>query len=151
MNGSILDYVRKQVDTVVNTNNIRAYQVGNTSFVKDEICTINFDYYHTGLGQVLFANNGYVYLQHTSGTTLGNTTVLITGSSYIHGNESGVNTVFTSASSYANNLLPEEAVYYSPVTYYDYEREKNELNKSIRVVASPYAKTVAKTLKGLLK
>jgi len=249
LSGSILNYKRKQDDTTINTNNIVAYPVSNTNFVADEIVKVYYDANTTGQGQVVFANNGYVYIQHTSGFTVGNklsisantagydgstatiflansdlifdineqiyyevptgntalsaltantyyyvvaanssgfslSTYLggpkvglndirttsevhhfippyvksnlygyayITNNSYIYGTESNVNTAIYSSSYYAQNLLPEEVTYFSPVTYYDYENEKNEYNKSIKVVQPQYAKQVATTLKGLLK
>ena len=250
LNGSILNYARKQEDTVINTNNIVVYPVANTNFVNNEIVQVYFDINTTGQGQVLFANNGYLYIQHTSGYTVGNELnvtantagintaaamiffanadmffdvneqiyyevptgntaiasltgnsyyyiasvnssgftlsltlggslvgltdvrtnspaeqhiiipsyvkanaeiAYITSNSYVYGTESGVNTSITSSVLYSSNLLPEEQSYFSPVNYYDYEREKNEANKSIKVVQSQYASKVANSLKGLLK
>jgi len=151
LNGNIMNFTRSNNDIIVNTNNIRAYNVSNTSFKIDEICYINFDTNNIGKGQVLFTSNTQVYLQHTSGVTLSNTSVHITGSSYIYGMESNVNTAFTTAYNYADTLSNEEAVYYSPVTYYEYENEKNESNKSIQVLDQPYASKVANILKNLLK
>lgn len=185
VNGSVLNYMRKKEDIIVNTNNIRSYAVNNNVlFINDEIVKIKFNS-HEGRGQVLSAIPGteiipeldYSYLsennkkywepnpsdtrfyiqkqiinlQHTSGVTLANSTVLINNQSYLYGQESGTNAIFSAARSSANNFLPEEEVYYSPVTYYDYENEKNEYNKNIQVFDKPYAKGAAKSLKDLLK
>lgn len=147
LNGSIISYVRKEDDIIVNTNNIRAYEVSNSSFIKDEICEINFSNNYVGRGQVMFANNNYVYLYHTSGTTLPNTTVYLYSSSYLYGHESNVNTTFYSADSYANNLTLDQIPYFSPVYYYDYEREKNEINKSVKMVQNRYAEDISRNLK----
>lgn len=72
LNGNVMSYVRRKDDIIVNTNQIVAYPVSNTEFINDEIVDINFDANTSGRGQVLFANNGYVYLQHTVGFALGN-------------------------------------------------------------------------------
>ena len=96
-------------------------------------------------------SNTTVYVQHISGTYLPNTSVTITGSSYIYGTESGVNTVFTSAVSVANTLLPEEEAYWKSVSYYDYENEKNIFNKTILVLDNKFSKTTVKNLTDLMK
>lgn len=145
-----LSYTRKKDENILNTNNIRGYTVSNNSFIIDEICTVNFDGTNIGKGQVSVVVGNTVYLQHTSGTTLNTPEVLITGSSYIYGSESTVNTVFTSSTPTANNLLSEEESYWIPVTYYDWENTKNEYNKTIRVLDSEYAKRTSKIVTGLL-
>lgn len=194
LNGSISGYTRKKEDIIVNTNSIRAYTVANTDFKKDEICTVYFSPDYIGQGQVLYVANNKLYLQHTSGVTLSNSTVLISGASlttsgsskvdygsvtestnayfdygdilipptqvidlgativsYIYGHESGINTSFSSTISYANNFAIDEEVYYTPVTYYEYENERNEYYKTINVLDNVYAKSIAVNLKGLLK
>jgi len=248
---NVIGYQRKKDDTEINTNNIVAYPVSNTDFMTDEIVNVYYDANTSGRGQVLFANNGYVYIQHTSGFVVGNklsisaniagfdpatatiflansdlkfdineriyyevptgNTALsaltansyyyvvaansigfslslssggpkiglndirtnspaevhhfippyvksnlegyayITSNSYIYGTESGVNNAIYSSSFYAQNLLPEEVTYFSPVTYYYYEYEKNEGNKTINVVDSTYSRQIALNIKNLLK
>lgn len=78
-------------------------------------------------------------------------TAYITPTSYIYGSESGVNTSISSSVLYAQTFSPAEASYYSAVTYYDYESEKNEMRKSIKVLDQPYAKQTANIIKKLLK
>ena len=80
-----------------------------------------------------------------------NTQPYITPSSYIYGTESGVNNSIYTSSLYAQNFDSDEEAYYSAVTYYDYEVEKNESKKSIKVLDQPYAKQTANILKKLLK
>lgn len=147
----IMSYKRKQIDQILNTNSIRAYAVSNTSFIKDEIVDIVFDTNNTGSGQILSTANSKIYVQHTSGVTLANNLVTITGSSHIYGQESKVNTAFTSSTNIIDNLLPEEEVYWSPMTYYDYETNKNEYNKTLKVLDKAYSKQVSNNLKEFLK
>ena len=89
-------------------------------------------------------------MQHVSGTFVPNTTVTITGSSYIYGTENNSNTIFVSAAQIANNLAIEEEVYWSPVTYYDYENAKNEYNKSIKILDNRLTKTIVNDLTKLM-
>ena len=147
----IMSYKRKQINQILNTNSIRTYSVANTSFIKDEIVDIVFDTNNTGQGQILSTTDSKIYVQHTSGVTLENQTVNIGENSYIYGQESKVNTAFTSSTNIIDNLLPEEEVYWSPMTYYDYEINKNEYNKTLKVLDKAYSKQVSNNLKEFLK
>jgi hypothetical protein len=149
--GTITSYARRKLETVLDTNKINKYAVSNTNFVTDEVCTVTFDTGVTGRGQVASVIDGYVYLQHLSGTTETSNTVSVTANSTIYGTDSGVNTSFTSVTECAKNMLDEEEVYYTGVTYFDYEVERNEANKTIRVLDADYAKDVASKVKKLLK
>jgi len=147
-NNNVVEYKRKQEDQSIVTNKIISYSIANTGFIKDEICNIVFDNNNLGQGQVASVSNNTLYVQHTSGTTV---SAISNNVSYIYGQESQTNTYFYSANVIANNLLPEEEIYWAPVYYFDYENAKNESNKSIKVLDSAYSSNVANTLKSLLK
>lgn len=149
-NNKIIGYKRKQTDWKCVTNKIVSYAVSNTNFIVDEIVDIVFDEYSSGRGQILSVANNLIYVQHVSGTYVTNDTVGITPNSYVYGRESTVNTVFTSATSVANNLSEEELSYWAPVTYLDHENEKNEFNKSVRVIDSNLKQTMVNNLKDLM-
>lgn len=164
MNNSIMNYARRQEGIIVNTNKIIAYEiepVSNTAFNLDEIVTINFSTEYNGQGQVLFANSSMIYVQHVSGDVLEGTpeggtannipNVRIIYGSHVYGTESGANALFFSATSYADNLDPLEEGYFAPVSYYTYEQEKNEGNKSIELIQNTYAYPIALKLKDALK
>ena len=85
-------------------------------------------------------------MKHLSGTHLESNTITISGSSYIYGNDSGINTIFTSATLVSNNIAPEEEVYWKGITHFDDELEKNEFNKTIRVIDSSLAGNVVLNL-----
>lgn len=149
---NINSYQRKMLPQTITTNSVRSYTVSNTLFLTDEVVNIVFNNNYSGQGQIVSvnANTDTIYVQHVSGTTLSNNIVTISGNSYIYGQESNVNTVFTTTNDVIDNLLPEEVIYWSPVSYYDYETAKNEYNKSIIVLDSAYAANVANSLKNLL-
>ena len=143
------EYTRRRVDWKLQTNGIAKYEVANgSSFTTDEVVDINFSLSSSGTGQVTFANTTTVILQHLTGTV---TTGTITGSSYLYGRESKTNTVFTTATSVVNNIPAGETSFWSPVTYFEYETEINERNKSILVLKSEYSSKVSKQLRDLLK
>lgn len=144
-------YKRAEKNWILNTNKIASYTVSNTSFINDEVCNIVFNNNYAGAGQVEAVSGNTVFLKHLSGTFLSNSTVTITGSSYIYGTESSVNTVFTTATSIANNIPADEEIYWSPVTYYEYETQKNEFNKTIRVLEKNYSQLISDNLRDLMK
>ena len=149
--GNVKGYQRLKKDWIMNTNKIFRYETSNTNFIIDEVCDIIFDGNNTGKGQVLNKSNTYVYLQHLYGTYETSDTVSITPSSYIYGNDSQINTIFTSATVVANNINAEEEVYWKPVTYIDYEKEKNEFNKTIKVIDNALAPQIVNELYDLMR
>jgi hypothetical protein len=144
---NVSSYKRKQLDLSATTNKVISYSVSNTSFTLDERCKIVYNSSYIGYGQVAASANSKLYLQHVSGTYYTNST----GTGYVYGTESGVNTAFTSPSAVSNNISEGELIYWTPITYYDYEYSKNEYNRSIRVLDSKYAQQAADNLKNLLK
>lgn len=148
---NIVAYSRKQKNWTVNTNKIVKYAVSNTSFTVDEIVNINFDANNTGTGQVLKLFSNTIYVQHTTGVTLSNTTVTITGNSYIYGRESTINTAFSNTTLMNETIVDEEEVYWKPITYWEYENEKNEFNKTVRVIDNRFTPDIVQELKALMK
>lgn len=149
--GNILEYKRVPKDWKITTNKIVSYEVSNTNFTENEICDIVFTASNTGSGQVISSSNTRVYLKHLSGTHLESNTITISGSSYIYGRESEINTIFTSATLVSNNIAPEEEVYWRGVTHYDEELEKNEFNKTIKVIDSNFSTNVVVNLISLME
>lgn len=148
----ISGYTRKREDWEVNTNEIVQYTVANTAgYIKNEIVDIVFDVNNSGQAQVVSAMNNHLYVQHTSGTTKTSNTVSITGSSYIKGRESASNAAFTAISTVEQNLHDEEVVYYRAVSYWDYETEKNEYNKTIIVLDNRFSQKMVEELAELMK
>jgi hypothetical protein len=150
---NIISYKRKEINWISSTNKVVTYSLAaNADFVNDEICSIVFDNNNVGRGQVVgqpSANT--LLLQHVSGTYTTSDTVTISGSSYIFGSESNSNVVFTSVTTLSNNIEDDELVYWTPVTYYDYEQSKNEFNKTIRVLESDLSSVAANNLRDLLR
>lgn len=153
----IISYRRKQIDWFHNTNKTLAYKVANTRFIENEICKIYFDDYNIGKGQVVSVSldaantaNNTVYVQHVSGTHYTSNTVAITAKSYIYGKESQVNTHFSDVIVMANNIPADEEAYWYPVTYLEYETERNEYNKTISILDSNLKEVMVENLKDLM-
>lgn len=151
---TVIDYVRKEADWSVSTNKIISYSVSNTAFIKNEICNIRLMDDSLGKGQVLSTTSNTVLLQHVYGSYFTSETVQIDPEShisYIYGTESNCNAVITAVTSLSNNISEEEMVYWKPITYYDYENEKNEYNKSIRLIDSSQTTKAVENLRTLLE
>ena len=147
---SIISYKRKEIDWSASTNKIVSYTVANTSFIKDEIVNINLDGNSFGRGQVTGNSNTAIYVQHVSGVYDESATVTI-NNGYIYGTESQVNTAVTDVTVLSSNIPDEEVIYWTAITHYDYEIEKNEYNKSVRIIDKDYQYTVVDNLIDLLK
>lgn len=152
VNGNVVSYFRNRSDWIINTNAVVKYECDGSNFIDNERVTIYFNPTHVGKGQVSYANSSALLIQHVSGTLYSNNTVTINPSiSYISGEESGANVVFTSSESIANNIPVGEEDYWDAITIYDHERQMNESKKSIQVLDRTYFKQVSKEMKDLLK
>lgn len=150
-NGStILSYSRKKVDWSASTNKIMSYGVANTSFIVDEIVDIYLDGKSKGKGQVVNNSNTEIYVQHLSGSFQESDTLSI-NNGYIYGTESNVNTSLTTAVMLVSNIPEDELNYWKQITYYEHEEEKNEFNRSIRVIDSNLSETAVNNLTELMK
>jgi len=147
---SVMSYSRKEIDWTCSTNKIISYSVANTSFIKDEIVNIYLDGNSLGKGQIAKTTNTEIYAQHVSGFFQETDEVTINSNGYIYGTESFVNTAVTDATTIVSNIEENELNYWKAYTYYDYEVEKNEFNKSIRVIDSDYAETAVNNLTELM-
>jgi hypothetical protein len=160
-NNRINGYTRKKNDWTLTTNKIITYGANTTTFSVytdkglgfkvDEICDIVFDDYNSGKGQFVASSNSEILIQHVSGSYYTSNSVSITSNSYIYGTESKVNTKFISVSTAANNIPDDEVVYWSPITYFEYETERNEYNKTVRILDSDYKQNMVESLKQKIK
>jgi hypothetical protein len=158
--GAIDSYERKKCFEVLATNRVVRYGVsGNTTFTMNETVTValaykdgsnNHTYSTSGRGQVAFSNSSIVVVQHTSGITdtppSGRTFDLSVSNNYVSGHSSGANSTVTSVTTEAINIYDAEAIYWEPVTAYDFEVEKNMRNKTIRLMDPGYAQQAADEL-----
>lgn len=158
--GRIASYNRKKEDWKAETNsiiNVFVYEPGD--FVDDEIVTINYSIYDrnadqidtTGKGQVAFSNSSCITIKHCTGDFLPiqNDTV-ISSLSNIYGTESGSKCTIGSANFVSRTIPLGEIIYWQPQTIYDVEQEKNEGNKTIRILQSQYVPQFIRNTKSLL-
>lgn len=144
----ILSYSRKRDNTVTNTNKLLQFSLSfitGNSFTKGEV----IDIYNSagseivGGCEVVFANSTTMKVHHISGNT--------SPSNKVRGETSNSYANIVTTTVLYENLPDDEAAYWSPVYYYEYEQEKNEKNKNIRLLDSNFAIDVAEELRVTLK
>jgi hypothetical protein len=121
--------------------------VGNTQFIVGEKVTQG-----DSSGFISFCNSSVVTVQHISGFVDINNIVVQSG--YILGDQSLANAEITSANLVFNafggttgSMSPNEEVYFSPVTAYDFENEQNELKKTINILDRRYVPDIHAAIK----
>lgn len=128
INTKVLSYKRRDEDWSTSTNQIVKFQItynSGNAFTVGELVDIKTSVNTTSNNgvEVISSNSTHVTLKNISGNTSVN--------NFIVGESSSTNATITSVSYLANNISEVERVYWSAVTYYDYEQEKNEKNKSL--------------------
>lgn len=150
-NTKIIGYSRKKIDWKSSTNFILNIGItGPQSFIQDEIVTIKYQSNTSGKAQVLQSNSTNILVHHIFDDAFPHDTITIGPSSYIYGNESYTNCAITSCSFQANNIPADVQSYWAPVYYYDLENEKNEGNRTIRIMQQKYIPEFIKNTKKLL-
>jgi hypothetical protein len=144
----IISYSRKREDIITNTNKLLNFNISSVTgngFVKGEI----IDIYNSALSNVIggaevtFANTTVVKVKNISGNTSPTNKIL--------GESSNTLATITDTSILVENLPDDEAVYWSPVYYYEYEQEKNEKNKNVRLLDANFSMEVAEELRVILR
>jgi hypothetical protein len=143
---TIISYTRRQEDWVINTNkiiklNVSSYVSGN-SFIDGELIDIKSSLNNdsaNGTGEVISSNSTTVFIKNTSGYT--------TNNYYVVGESSNTSAQFSTSNTVVQNISDSESVYWIPITCYEYERGKNEKNKTIRLINADLALSVAEQLR----
>lgn len=139
-NDVVINYQRKPIDTVVETNQV-VQLIGTfgsipTSTVIKQSSSV--------IGTVSFANSSTIVLKHITGTWATATPV------YFVATGSVANATIT-ASSIVHQTIPlDEIAYWSAVSIYESEANLNESRKHIRLLNSAYVDVVERDMKDLL-
>ena len=141
------EYRRVKQDWTITTNQIVQYNTSNAvGFIIDEVVDVTINSLNAGRGQVLFANTTHLMLQHAVGSITSNTV----GTCVVSGRESANSTTFTASTLLADNITADESIYWAPITYFQYESDINERNKSILVLNAGFTDQVSRQLKDLM-
>jgi hypothetical protein len=138
----VIGYERKREDIKVSTNYVIELSVesANGDFTIGERVTAN----SSTAGVVCFSNSSFVTVKHIEGSFA---TVPVT----ITGGQSNATAVVNTATTIQRNIPASVEVYFSPVSYYEYEVKKNDDLKKIKLLDNRYKTQVEKRFGTLLK
>jgi hypothetical protein len=145
-NNNIFSYVRKQEDWEVSTNQVQqlgilyvAPEGGNAIlFTVGELISQDGI---TAIATISSVSSEFIVIHHISGSAVVGPIVGLT---------SGATGTVNSITTLVKNFPDSEAVYWSPVTAYDYEHELNSAKKNIKLLDNKYTGQATKELKNLL-
>lgn len=151
-NGVVVGYKRVEESWKAATNRLVRYELDSAAnaFAYDELLTIAIAPGVTGRAQVSMTTGNTVIVRHVSGQYMPSNTHPLTANSVISG-RAGSTATIADAADVVVNIPPEEEQYWRAVTVYDYERERNEGNRSIKLVDNRYAKQMSKELTKLMR
>jgi hypothetical protein len=145
--GSIAAYERSQDILAVDTNKIQEVTVSSTAnFIEGEPVTQKTSGNITASAIVKHKAENILTIQHVVGAianTAGSVGSLIGMNSGASATVSDVNTIVTS-------IPANEAVYWTYVSFYDYENELNESKRHIKLIDKGYIDQIEKELEELL-
>lgn len=153
VNTKIISYRRKQVNSLSNTNRILQYTIANNSsnaYTVGELVNIRPSGTDetVGTGEIEMANSSVIRVKNVDGNTAANSSV----TKDIIGVSTSTNATANSVETYFENFGNTETIFWTPVTYYDYETFKNEKKKNIKLVGdtiySQLVNTVREQLNG---
>jgi len=144
---TIIEYVRKQDDSIVNTNKIYDFELSNNTieFTVGEVVDIKtvLPSAVVGGGEVVFANSTNIKIKNISGDMASNNLVI--------GETSGATATIKKSTLLIENITDEEAIYWEPVSYYDKEYDINEKNRNIKLMNPVYASEMAYNMRTIFK
>ena len=133
---NLLGYSRKQDDIVQNTNQIWQFEIAannsDIGFTGGERVTISNTGAETvvGTGEIEISNSTFFRIKNISGNLIANSTV----TRDIRGITSGANISSSNSQLWFSNISNTEFVYYTAVTFWDWEQEENEKRKSLALI-----------------
>jgi len=139
-NNRVINYERKELTDVVETNKIVSLSGTFGSFVENDMIKQSASV----MGTVSFANSTNLVIKHVSGTWTANATVYHVTTNNV------ANATITAVSTIATPISSNEQAYWTSVSHYDVEFEMNEAKKHIVLLSSTYIDVINKDMKDLM-
>lgn len=139
---TVMSYVRRDIDAIATTNAIVTVELGPDHGVAsgDRVQVLDGASLE-GQAEIAWANSTHAKLVHVQAPTDPGLTVLST---------TGRSGVIVSRE-YTSNVIPvEERAFWEPVSVFEWERDKNESSKSIRLVDARFAQAIESELDRIL-
>lgn len=139
-NDTVINYQRKVMDTIAETNRVIAL---NGSFGSIPVGSV-IKQSGSVNGTVGYANSSNVVLKHVNGEWATSTPVYYSSTGGV------ANATITSVTNINQSIPSDEFAYWAPVSLYDYESELNERRKHIRLMNSAYLELIERDMRDLL-
>lgn len=141
----IAGYERSEDYFIASTNKLETFDLISSSntFINGEIVKRNDETF----AELTAANTTNLIIKHVRGDFSSNTNYTVVGQ------ESGVTATVNALSfQILQNVIPEnEQVFFSPVSFYDYEEESNEARREIYLVDNSYREKLNDQLEKLMR
>lgn len=142
-NENIMYYERKPIDNTTTTNYlVKTVVTSNTAFTNGALVEI-----YSEASKVNLVGRAEVAVSNLQVTILKNNSGSANSSFYMYEPTSNNLGQITSSEITLRNISANDAVYWSPVSYYDYEYEKNFDKTTIRLVNDSLYNQASKSLK----
>lgn len=139
-NNRVINYERKELNDVVETNQIVSLTGTFGAFTENNMIKQS----SSVTGTISFANSTNLIIKHVSGTWQANTTVYHMTTNAI------ANATIASVSTIATPIGSNEQAYWTSVSQYDVEFETNEAKRHIVLLSSAYVNQIEKDMKDLM-
>ena len=144
----ILSYRLRQEDWLSTTNVVLTLNV-DTPITNDEYVTFSSGNTVTGHAEVCWSNSTTIMVQHVENNA--NTGPGYGAGNTVTGYDSKISAKIT-AQFYTSNTLPIDIrPYYLPVSFYDYEKDKNEGKKLVKLVDKRFVAQIEKEMVNILR
>lgn len=143
----VIFYTRKPMDTTLNTNKIVSFQtislnVANNYQTSEIVYQVNSGVV-SARAEILNIDGNTIYVKNVQGTFSIQLPVI--------GQESEYSTNISNVVTEVQSIPSQEMVYWSPVSFYDYEFNENEKKKSLQVIDRTYLEIAENNLKKLMR
>lgn len=140
---TVTGYVRRQEDWTADTNQIKQFTVTNAAaYLNLEIAFVWKDGQQQGKVEIrdIYPANNTLEVWHVEGNNG-------TNAYFLAGFDSGANQSIVNTNFVANVIPLEEGAFWSPVSIYDWEVQKNESKKSLHLLEASFAMQAAEQLR----
>lgn len=136
----VINWQRKEIDRVSETNKTVSLDGSFGTFNQNDIIKQS----SSVMGTVSFANSTNIVIRNVTGNWQDGETVY-------NGITGGVaNATISAVTTTSQPISDDEAVYWSPVYWYDLEQEQNEQRKHIRLLSNAYLDKIESDMKDVL-
>lgn len=135
-------YERKKLKWEVNTNFVIKYTLSsNPTFSKGQKVNITLNNVNFGVGYIISVSNNIVFVNSVSGDVYPHDDIELTnGKMFITG---GTQYTISSLQIIKENIDLGESKYWEPLSAFQYELERNEFNKTLRIIDKSYIPQIA--------